>query len=167
MRKLHAFGIGVLVLAFCVHTGCSNRPQKSSQGGDKGATKNGKDEPHEHGDGPHGGTLADWGGGKYHVEFCMDHGKKQATVYIFDNNVKKPVPIKADKLLLSIKKPSFQLELKPMPQEGDPKGSASRFVGTHDNFATEQEFAGTISGQVDGTPYVGDFEEKPETPKKK
>jgi hypothetical protein len=33
---------------------------------------------HEHGAGPHGGTLADWGGGKYHVEFTVDHDAKEA-----------------------------------------------------------------------------------------
>lgn len=111
--------------------------------------------------------MADWGGGKYHVEFCTEHGKRQATVYILDGGAKKAAPVKADKLLLSIKEPSFQIELKPVPQEGDPQGTSSRFVGTHDNFAKEQEFAGTISGEVDGKPYAGDFKEEPESPKKK
>ncbi|MCO8123365.1 hypothetical protein NHH03_16565 [Stieleria sp. TO1_6] len=36
---------------------------------------------HGHRAGPHDGTIADWGGGKYHVEFTVDHGKTQATAY--------------------------------------------------------------------------------------
>lgn len=34
-------------------------------------------------------------------------------------------------------------------------------VGTHDTPGTVKEFAGTISGEVEGTPYTGDFQEMP------
>lgn len=164
MRKVQLFGIGLL-LALAVVTGCDQKAG-SPKDSDKTPKKGGADDDHAHGSGPNGGTVADWGGGKYHVEFCMDHVKKQATVYILGSDAKKAAPIKADKLLLSIKQPSFQIELKAEPQEGDPQGGASRFVGTHDNFAKEQEFAGTISGEVDGKPYAGDFKEEPAQPKK-
>jgi len=52
---------------------------------------------HSHGDGPNGGVVTDWGGGKYHVEFCMDHKIKQATVYILGSDARN-IPIKTDKL---------------------------------------------------------------------
>ena len=52
--------------------------------------------PHAgHGAGPHDGTVADWGGGKFHVEFTVDHGKKEGTVYILGADEKTPTPIDA------------------------------------------------------------------------
>lgn len=116
-----------------------------------------------HGAGPHDGTLSDWGGGKYHVEFTVDHGKKEATVYILGGDEKTPAPIKAKdgELLLTINEPSFQVTLKAAPQKDDPEGAASAFTGTDDKLGVVQEFAGTISGEVEGTPYAGDFKEEP------
>ncbi len=124
------------------------------------------DHDHEHGDhahgaGPHGGTVADWGGGKYHVEFTVDHDAKKTTIYLLGADQKTPAPASlADgKLLLTIREPSFQVELVAKPLEGETGGAASRYVGTHDSLGIVREFAGTISGAVDGTPYAGDFEE--------
>ena len=165
---------GVAALALFLAVGC-NRPAGTPSGGETKAAKGGADgkaEPADHGDhgpGPHGGTVADWGGGKYHVEFTVDHPKQQATVYILGSDEKSPVPVKAkdDQLLLTVKEPAFQVPLKADPQKGDADGKASRFVGTHEKLGKEQEFAGTISGEVNGTPYAGDFKEEPaEAPKK-
>ncbi|MGL4464300.1 MAG: hypothetical protein ACRDD1_17905 [Planctomycetia bacterium] len=108
--------------------------------------------------GPHDGTIVDFGA--FHAEFCMDHAKKEATVYILDEEVKKPVPIAVETILLSIEKPAFQVDLKAAPIEGDPKGMASRFVAAHENFGKEQEFAGTMSAVIDGKPSLGDFKEE-------
>jgi len=127
--------------------------------------KNGHGDDGDHGEGPHGGTVIEFG--KYHGEFVVDHGKKQATVYILDGKVKNAVPVAAEKLLLNIKTPMFQAELKAMPQDTDPKGKSSRFVATHENLGKEQEFEGTVSGEIDGKPYVGDFKEEPHKDGKK
>ena len=43
-----------------------------------------------------------------------------------------------------------------------PPGTSSRFVGKHEKLGVEQEFAGEVSGDVDGRPLAGEFEEKPE-----
>ena len=43
---------------------------------------------------------------------------------------------------------------------GESNGVSSRFVGVHDSLGVVQEFAGTISGEVDGTPYSGEFAEE-------
>jgi hypothetical protein len=112
-----------------------------------------------HGAGPHEGTLADWGGGKFHVEFTVDHDKKLATVFILGSDEKSPAPIHTDKILLSIKQPPFQLELMAQPFDGERDGLSSKFMGEHDNLGIIQEFSGTISGEVDGTPYAGNFTE--------
>lgn len=116
-----------------------------------------------HGAGPHEGTLADWGGGKYHVEFTVDHDKQETVVYVLGSDEKTPSPIKtADgKLLLTIKEPAFQVELIAQPLEGEADGMASRFVGRHEKLGVVQEFAGTISGEVGDTPFAGDFKEEP------
>lgn len=149
-------GLGVL-LAGLSAVGC-NKPADAPKADDKKGEKAKKDDDHDHGEGPHGGTIIEFG--KYHAEFCMDHGKKQATVYILDGKVKNPEPISAAKLSLSIKRPPFQVDLVAVPQDGDPKGKSSRFVATHDNFGKEQEFEGTVSGEIDGKPYLGDFKEE-------
>lgn len=120
---------------------------------------------HGHGAGPHEGTLADWGGGKYHVEFTVDHEKQTTTVYVFGSDEKTPAPIKATdgKLLLTISEPAFQVELNAKPLDGEAEEKSSRFVGKNEKLGVVQEFAGTISGDVDGTPYAGDFKEEPQT----
>lgn len=118
--------------------------------------------PHAgHGSGPHDGTIADWGGGKFHVEFTVDHDKKEGTVYILGADEKSPTPIDASEIELTISDPVMQVTLKAAPQATDPAGKASRFVGNHEKLGVVQEYAGTISGVIDGTPYSGDFKEEP------
>ena len=112
-----------------------------------------------HGAGPHDGAVADWGGGKFHVEFTVDHDKNEATVYVLGGDEKTPAPIKSEKILLNIKDPKFQVELAAKPLDGEKDGLASRFVGNHDSLGKVQEFSGTISGEIDGTPYAGEFAE--------
>ena len=54
-----------------------------------------------------------------------------------------------------------ELELAAKPPEGEADGTSSRFVGTHDTLGIVKEFAGSISGQIESTPYTGDFKEEP------
>jgi hypothetical protein len=61
--------------------------------------------------------------------------------------------------LLTIDEPMFQVELTPDPLAEEADGTASRFIGQHESLGIVREFSGTISGQVDGTPYAGDFQE--------
>jgi len=114
-----------------------------------------------HGVGPHDGTVADWGGGKYHVEFTVDHSKQEGTVYVLGSDEKSPVPIASAAIELSILDPVMHVSLQAAPQDGDKPGTASRFVGNHEKLGVVQEYAGTISGVIDGTPYSGDFKEEP------
>jgi hypothetical protein len=144
--------LACLIAMFAV--GCGQSPPPAAQKAESPAE-------HHHGAGLHGGTVTDWGGGKYHVEFTVDHDKKEAAVYIRGSDEKSPAPIKASKLLLSINEPSFQVGLVPQPLAGEAEGTSSRFVGQHDDLGKVQEFAGTISGEVDGTPFAGDFKEEP------
>ncbi len=138
-----------------VFTGCGGEPAA-----DKPADNNANAPADDHhANPPHGGTLTEFGGGKYHVEFTVDHDKKESVVYVLGSDGKSPAPIKTDKLMLSINEPAFQVDLMAQPLEGETDGMSSRFVGTHETLGMVQEFAGTVSGEVEGTPYAGDFKE--------
>lgn len=117
-----------------------------------------------HGAGPHGGTIADWGGGAFHVEFTVDHDKKEAIVYVLGGDEKSPAPIKAQKIHVAINDPETEFDLSAQPLEGEAEGTSSRFVGTHDTMGIVREFAGTLSGEIEATPYTGDFQEVAEVP---
>lgn len=159
----------LLSVSFIVGCGGKTTPQPvTPPSGTSSTPESDHGHPHEdgaahggHGAGPHEGTLADWGGGKYHVEFTVDHDKKEATVYVLGSDEKTPEPITAVSLLLTIKKPQLQIDLLPVPLEGESGGKSSRFVGTHDGLATVMEYEGTMSAEVDGTPYAGNFKEEP------
>lgn len=160
MRNLlqQAWSAAILAAALFATGGCTphvvTKPKSSAS-----ATGHGHDHPHE---GPHGGALVEWGDEEYHAEFTVDHGKKQATVYILDGSAKKPAPIKVESITLVIMnvKPPATVTLKADPQKDDPASSASRFVGQHDALGKEMEFEGEISGKVGEKPYAGDFKEE-------
>jgi hypothetical protein len=170
MKTVKLFGLCALVFGLAA-VGCEKAaPTSAPTGGDKKTVGKGdahkeEGDDHDHGPGPHGGTVIELG--KYHGEFVVDHKKKEATVYILAGNVKTPVPLKAEKVELTITKPMFQVEMKPMPLEGEKDGASSRFVATHDNFGVEQEFAGAVIIKVGDKTYDGDFKEKPHKDEKK
>ena len=155
------------LLSISLMAGCGDKTAEqpaAQQSGTPSTTESNqshKIEGHGHGSGPHDGTIADWGGGTFHAEFTVDHDKKEATVYVFGSDEKTPEPINAESLLLTIKEPQMQIDLMPVPLGGESGGTSSRFVGTHDGLATVMEYEGTMSAEVDGTPYAGDFKEEP------
>lgn len=165
MKKFEMTMVLLAMCAVAAIVGCSGtKPETTpiTPAATPSSAEDGHDHAHAgHGAGPHDGTLADWGGGKYHVEFTVDHDKREATVYILGDDEKTSVPIKAAEIQLSITDPAMQATLKAAPQEGDPEGSASRFVGNHENLGVVQEYAGTITGVIDDTPYSADFKEQP------
>lgn len=155
MKRIAALTICGLLL------GCSEKPASVTHAtAPAAAPATAANGGHSHGAGPHGGAVADWGGGAYHVEFTVDHDKKEATVYVLGSDGHTPTPIKADKLTLSIDDPAFQVDLAAQPQDGEPTGESSRFVGSHENLGIVREFAGSITGELDGTPYAADFAEE-------
>lgn len=175
MKRIRTLSTGLAAFALLALVAGCNKP--AATGGaktDKGGpapTKAGK-EDHSHGEGPHGGATADWGGGKMHIEFTVDHDKQEATVYILASDAKTAVPIKAkdgqiNASITGVKdKGTFEVALKAVPQSGDPEGKASRFVGKHEKIGVVQEFEGTVTGENDGTPYSGKFKEEPAKDKK-
>ena len=118
---------------------------------------------HEHDAGPHGVAILEFG--KYHGEFKPDHVKKEATVWVLGADAQKPARIKADKLRLVVSNTNPKIEIDPLPTDKADDGTASVFGGKHDGFGIELESEGTVSGQIDGTPYSGDFKEQAESKK--
>ncbi|TWU39404.1 hypothetical protein [Novipirellula artificiosorum] len=70
------------------------------------------------------------------------------------------MPIDAEEIELSITAPEMQVVLRAVPHEGESDGKASRFVGTHEKLGIAQEYAGTLTDVVAGTPYAGEFAEE-------
>lgn len=167
--KMQRNGLATLtcLAAIGFFAGCDQQAAPTKPATTSPAATTESDDGHDHGDGehaahgagPHDGTLADWGGGAYHVEFTVDHDKQQATVYILGDDEKTATPIPADEIQLTIIDPQMSVVLQADPQEGDSEGQASRFVGTHEKLGIVQEYAGTISGVIEDTPYAGDFKE--------
>jgi hypothetical protein len=151
-------------VAISALTGCGEPAgQKSTKlvaASETGKESTEEEHGHTHGDGPHGGTIVDWGGGAYHVEFVVDHDKKEATIYILGSDEESPAPVDAENVMLYIDDPLTDLQLTARPLEGETDGKSSRYVGTHDTIGIEREFSGTITGEIEGTPYTGDFKEE-------
>ena len=162
MKVLVSVALFVSVLGF---TGCKQEsvtPTVTGPAATSPADGSAVEPKHEgHGAGPHEGTVADWGGGKYHVEFIVDHNKQEGTVYVLGADEKTPTPIAAESIELSITDPMIQVTLKAAPQASDPAGTASRFVGNHEKLGVVREYAGTITGVIEDTPYTGEFKEEP------
>jgi hypothetical protein len=149
----------VLGLSLIWATGCDGKKDAPKPD----APKPDEDQGHAHGSGPHGGVIIELD--KYHGEFKPDHGKKEATVWLLKGDAKSPARVKTDKLRLVVSNTNPKIEIDLLPTDTDKDGTASTFVGKHDGFGVEMEYKGTVSAQIDGKPYSGDFEEKPE-PKK-
>ncbi|HEV3203594.1 MAG TPA: hypothetical protein VGY77_04390 [Gemmataceae bacterium] len=151
MDFVHRWGrywiVGIMI-AFLV-TGCG-----------EGGRRKGRRRAHAHPtSGPHDGILLEWGDEEYHVELTIDNAKKEATVYILDDTAKKAEPIEAETITLIVtsEKPPVEIQLKPDPQEDDPKGKASRFTGSHAVLGNE-DLKGAISGKVAGKAYKDEFD---------
>jgi hypothetical protein len=145
-----------LVITLGLAAGCS-KPDRATA---PQAGGHGHDHPEK---GPHGGALAEWGDEEFHVEFTVDHDKKQVVVYVLDGSAAKAPAVTADAIAkvsvqLANVDPPVTIELKHDPKESGEKGIA--FSGTHDKLAAKMDFRGTVAGTVNGKPFQGEFDEK-------
>lgn len=116
-----------------------------------------------HGAGPNGGVVFDLG--SHHAEFTVDHDKQEATVLILDAAGKQPGSIAAEELILITKDaktadgkdvPSLTVVLVPKDLKN---GKSSTFVGSDPGIANVVDFAGAVTGDIDGKPANGEFDE--------
>lgn len=158
-------------------SGCNPPPAGDGKGGAASAagTKDGHDHDHghaghdhdhhghSHGVGPHGGVVFDLGAD--HAEFTVDHEKKEVVVHILGGDEKTAKAVAAKELSVTISKTKTKegKEVPPMTILLAPKspvdGKASVFSGTDPGLANVADFAGTVAGEVDGKPALGEFKE--------
>ncbi len=148
-------GCGLLLLLLSVGCGPTTTTTKPS-------SEKKPEHVHTHGEsGPAGGVLATWGDDEHHAELVTDHTTGEATVFLLDGSATKVTPIDAKTLTLSLKEtPVVVVTLAAKPQDGDPPGHSSRYVGRHDVLKMSKEFSGSISGKAGGKSYTGDFAQK-------
>lgn len=164
--KMVRLSLLFLAAMIAAAVGCDNKSSSKTGGDDVAGEEHSEDDGHDHGDeghsheGPHHGTVVEWGAHEFHIELTVDHDKKEATVYILGDDVKTPIAVGTAEITLAVKDPVFQVMLKASPQEGDAEGKASRFVGTHESLSIVKDYEGVISGMIDGTPYSGNFKEE-------
>lgn len=172
MKYTNLTGLGLLVAALAA-AGCGDKGTPTT-GADKGkvpaAAGGKKDADHvPHGGGPNGGVTFDMG--KYHAEFTVDHPKKEVTL-LFLKTVKgkkeKDWPadaVSAKEFTLTTKAtktkdgtvvPPMTITLKPVDAKD---GKASKFVGTDPGVGNVADFEGTVLGEIDGKPSMGEFKE--------
>lgn len=159
MRYTSLVGFG-LAAALAGSAGCEKKEDPPKVGVSKGNKSPG----HVHGKGPHGGVIFDLG--KYHGEFVVDHDKKECTLYVLGADEQTPVPVSAAELTLATKEtktmegkavPPLAVKLTPADAKD---GKATRFVGTDPGLGNVADFAGTVSGVIDGKPSTGEFVEQ-------
>lgn len=150
-----SMGMGVVLVCGCTKTA-------TEPAADTAATTASAESGHSHGNGPNGGVVLDLGGD--HAEFTVDHPKSECQLLILDSN-HAPKPVAAEDLIVSIKQTKtaegkvvgpMTIDLRPVSPVD---GKASQFVGADPGMGNVAAFEGTVSGQIDGKPALGEFQE--------
>lgn len=118
---------------------------------------------HDHGHGPNGGVVFDFGSN--HVEFTVDHDKKECTFLFLAADGKAPGPVAAKDLTLDIQKSKTKegketpaMTIKMLPKD-EAAGKAATYVGTDPGLGNVADFAGAAAGIIEGKPASGEFKE--------
>jgi hypothetical protein len=163
MKNLKWIAPCLLVAAVWV-SGCSRSSDSTPPVTDaKDATTAAPVAEHSHGTGPNGGVVFDLG--SYHAEFGVAHPKQQITILVLGDDEKTPTAIAATELVLNIQetKTADGTVVAPMTITMLPvdvtDGKATTFVGTDPGVGNVADFAGTVSGEIDGKPALGEFKE--------
>lgn len=154
----------ILFMATVWIAGCSKSNDKQPAATTaQGVTASSESAVHTHGTGPNGGVLFDLGA--HHAEFTVDHDKQQVTVLMIGDDEKTPTAVGASEFILSIKETKtadgkvvapMTIALQPVDAAG---GKATTFVGTDPGIGNVADFAGTVAGEIDGKPAMGEFDE--------
>lgn len=152
------FAIGSLLITTLTVSGCQKPNSVPPAAAKSDAAAN-----HAHGTGPNGGVVFDLG--STHAEFTVDHDKQECTILILGDDEKTPRPIAANELIVAIQEtktaegvvvPAMTVTLTPQDAAD---GKASKFVGTDPGIGNVADFAGTVTGEIDGKPAQGEFKE--------
>jgi hypothetical protein len=163
MKYLNLMTPGLLIAALWT-SGCSSSSDSTPAGTDaKVATSAAPVAEHAHGTGPNGGVVMDLG--SHHAEFTVNHGKHECTILVLGDDEKTPTAVAATDLILIIQetKTADGTVVAPMTITMSPvdaaDGKASTFVGSDPGIGNVADFAGSVSGEIDGKPAMGEFQE--------
>lgn len=141
--------------------GCSSKPVETQPAGDAAPSTAAPE--HSHGAGPNGGVVFDLG--NHHAEFTVDHGKQQCTILLLGDDEKSPSAVAATELVLAINETKTAdgttvsaMTVQLLPADAV-DGKASKFVGTDPGIGNVADFSGSVSGEIDGKPAQGSFQE--------
>lgn len=152
----------MLLAAMLWSTGCS-KPEVDTKPTATPAASGAATEEHAHGAGPNGGVVFDLG--SHHAEFTVDHGKQQCTILFLGDDEKSPTAVAASEFILSIKGtktadgmvvPPMTVTMTPVDAAGD---KAIKFVGSDPGIGNVADFEGTLAGEINGKPVMGEFQE--------
>jgi len=165
-KTVQVLGVGLLAAALGL-TGCDKKAESTKAEPTKAADMKGggKADDHAHGQGPNGGVVFDLG--KYHAEFTVDHPAKACTILFVTGDSKdaKPLPVAAKEFTLTTKEtktkdgkvvPPMTITMRPKDEKD---GKAATFVGTDPGIGNVADFAGDVTGEIDGKPAAGEFKE--------
>jgi hypothetical protein len=162
--KLLEWATPVVLITVLMVCGCSKSSESTPAATD--ATTAAEAAPaaeHAHGTGPNGGVVFDLG--SHHAEFTVDHGKHQCTILVLGDDEKTPAAVATAELILNIQETKMAdgTVVAPMTVTMSPadsaEGKASKFVGSDPGIGNVADFAGTVSGEIDGKPAMGEFKE--------
>jgi hypothetical protein len=163
MKCLKIITAGLLIVSLGM-TGCSRSSDtKPTATETKGAAGGQTTAEHTHGAGPNGGVVFDLG--SHHAEFTVEHGKQQCMILVLGDDEKTPTPIAATEFVLNTKEtktaegkvvPPMTITMKPVDTKD---GKTAKFVGTEPGIGNVADFAGTVSGEIDSKPAMGEFKE--------
>jgi hypothetical protein len=155
---------GLLIVALGM-IGCSKSsdapPAAASKTTD--ASKAPAEAAHTHGAGPNGGIVFEVG--SRHAEFTVDHPKHECKFVFLGDDEKTPAAVAAAEFILIIQEtktadgtavPSMTVAMLPVDAAD---GKASTFVGTDPGIGNVADFAGVVTGEIDGKPISGNFDE--------
>jgi len=118
---------------------------------------------HAHGAGPNGGVVFDLGG--HHAEFTVNHDRGEAKIVVLGTDEKSLAAVDATEFILLTKEshtadgkvvPPMTIVMLPQEASG---GKATTYVGSDPGIHNVADFAGTVSGDIDGKPAMGEFDE--------
>jgi len=163
MKSLRIVAPSLLIVSLLL-MGCSrSKESKPAASGTKDAASQPAIAEHTHGHGPNGGVVFDFG--SHHAEFTVEHGKQQCMILVLGDDEKTPTPIAAAEFVLNTKEtktaegkvvPPMTITMKPVDAK---YGKTAKFVGTDPGIGNVADFAGTVSGEIDNKPAMGEFKE--------
>ena len=163
MKCIKTISTSLLILSLCL-LGCfRSKDSKPAAADTKGSSSTPAVAEHTHGTGPNGGVVFDLG--SHHAEFTVEHGKQQCMILVLGDDEKTPTPIAATEFVLNTNEtktaeskvvPPMTITMKPVDATD---GKTAKFVGSDPGIGNVADFAGTVSGEIDSKPAMGEFKE--------